>query len=309
MTESASKQLYLICGFLGSGKTTLMRHLISLYADRRIAVIVNEFGKQGVDGTLLAQTGVQVEEISNGSIFCVCRSDRFAEVLAQALDSDAELVLVEASGLADPTGMKQILNTVTEATGKLYDFCGTVALVDSAQLLKLHQNVAAVKQQVLSAGLIVINKTDITPPDTLAAALALIAELNPVARVCQTSFARVERSWMDELRVAQQRVKGPLSRHTLGVKSMLVMVEGRPECQRFAAWLKGISAETYRVKGFVDLAEGRHLVDCVSAQVTLSPAGSPGPSCVVILMAGNDKSVKRISALHREIFDTDIVFG
>ena len=300
------KQLFLITGFLGSGKTTLVKNLIALLDDRRIAVIVNEFGRQGVDGALLAETGVRVEEISNGSIFCVCRSDLFAEALIQALDTDAEVVIVEASGLADPTGMDAVLHTVTEATGRLYDFGGAIAMADAAQLLKLKQNVPAVKQQILCAGLVLLNKTDITPPEALAEARVLIRGWNPVARVRETAFARVEREWLDDLRAAQAQVKGALSRNTLGVKSLLVMVENKPARAGFEAWLRVIAPETYRVKGFVELAEGWHYADCVSARVSLLPCAGKDRSCVVILMAGNDKNAARIAALHREHFGTEI---
>ena len=66
-------KLYLITGFLGSGKTTFLHKLVRLFPDRRLAIVVNEFGKVGVDGVLLSDLEAELIEINNGSIFCSCR--------------------------------------------------------------------------------------------------------------------------------------------------------------------------------------------------------------------------------------------
>lgn len=302
-----SKKLYLISGFLGSGKTTLLKNLIGLYSDRKIAVIVNEFGKQGVDGALLAETGIRVTEINNGSIFCVCRSDLFVDALQKAIASDAEMILVETSGLSDPTGMDQILKTLAEVSGRLLDFCGTVVVVESGRFMKLHENVVAIKQQIRSAGLVLINKMDISDPATVAEASTLIARLNLAAKIYKTSHGAVERAWMDALPNTQRQIGGGIVRHTLGVKSMLVKVDTPLPYGPFCGWLRQISGETYRMKGFVDLDTGRYLVDCVGAGISISETAEAGDSYVVILSGGGDRTAKLIAETYRQIFGIDIV--
>ena len=64
---------------MGSGKTTLMKNLIAMFNNNKVAMIVNEFGQEGVDGSVLEKEGMVIEEIIDGSIFCVCRSDKFIE--------------------------------------------------------------------------------------------------------------------------------------------------------------------------------------------------------------------------------------
>ena len=68
-------KLYLITGFLGAGKTTFLHQFVRLFPDRRTAIVVNEFGKQGVDGTLLEDLDIKMEEINNGSISAHVRSN------------------------------------------------------------------------------------------------------------------------------------------------------------------------------------------------------------------------------------------
>ena len=65
-------------------------------------MIVNEYGKEGIDGQLLKEVGSVLDEINNGSIFCSCRLDKFEEVLGKALKSQPDVILIEASGLSNP---------------------------------------------------------------------------------------------------------------------------------------------------------------------------------------------------------------
>ena len=85
-------ELYLITGFLGAGKTTFLKNFARQFAGRRLRLIINEFGRAGVDGTLLRELDAALDEISNGSIFCACRLDQFEAALEQADFSRAEIL-------------------------------------------------------------------------------------------------------------------------------------------------------------------------------------------------------------------------
>ena len=74
-------RLYLITGFLGAGKTTFLKQFMKQFSSERMHIIVNEFGKEGIDGELLSELGIALDEINNGSIFCSCRLDKFENVL------------------------------------------------------------------------------------------------------------------------------------------------------------------------------------------------------------------------------------
>ena len=83
-------------------------------------IIVNEFGKEGIDGELLSELGIALDEINNGSIFCSCRLDKFENVLQQVLQEKPDVIIVEASGLSDPTNVKKILNQREKFPGLEY---------------------------------------------------------------------------------------------------------------------------------------------------------------------------------------------
>jgi len=99
-------RLYLITGFLGAGKTTFLRRFLPLFSGEKIRLIINEFGEAGVDGSLLKELSPVLEEISGGSVFCACRLDQFEKALSQC--GVNETILVEASGLSDPTGVRRL---------------------------------------------------------------------------------------------------------------------------------------------------------------------------------------------------------
>ena len=95
-------KLILLTGFLGTGKTTLLKQLLSEFKDEKIGVIVNEFGQINIDGTLVEKEGVKMTELTNGSIFCACIKDNFVNSLIALSKEDISYFFIEASGLADP---------------------------------------------------------------------------------------------------------------------------------------------------------------------------------------------------------------
>ena len=104
--------LYILTGFLGSGKTTMLLNLIDKMKGEKIGIIQNEFGKLSIDGEILKSGDIEMKEISRGSIFCSCLKLNFVQALAEMADMDIEYLFVESSGLADPSNMEEILKAV-----------------------------------------------------------------------------------------------------------------------------------------------------------------------------------------------------
>ena len=83
-------QLVLLTGFLGAGKTTLMTSILEAYQDKKIGVIINEFGKINIDARLIEKDGIEMAELTNGSIFCACIKDKFVDSLIALSHTDIE---------------------------------------------------------------------------------------------------------------------------------------------------------------------------------------------------------------------------
>ena len=195
----------IVTGFLGSGKTTLLRHLLTHANGRRIAVIVNEFGELGIDGELLRSCGIgcdetgadngQLFELANGCLCCTVQEE-FApvmELLAARRDQIDHLV-IETSGLALPKPLVQAFQWPTLRTAFTVDAVVTVVDTPAAaagQFADDPQAVDAQRQaddnldhdsplaelfedQLATADLVVLNKTDGVDADALARVEALV---------------------------------------------------------------------------------------------------------------------------------------
>ena len=109
-------KLYLLTGFLGAGKTTFLTNVLEELKGKRVAVIMNEFGKVGIDGTIIQKEGMELVEINRGSIFCSCLQLSFVSALVEMADRNMEYVFVESSGLADPSNI-EFLEAIKAAKG------------------------------------------------------------------------------------------------------------------------------------------------------------------------------------------------
>lgn len=178
----------IVTGFLGSGKTTMIRHMLQNADGRRIALIINEFGDLGVDGDILKGCGDEtcteddVMELSNGCICCTVAED-FVPTMEKLLarDNPPDHIVIETSGLALPQPLVRAFNWPAISTRVTVD--GVVTMVDGAAVSegRFAHNVAAVdaqrkldenldhetplselfEDQIACADMIVVNKTDL----------------------------------------------------------------------------------------------------------------------------------------------------
>ena len=204
MTSLAKVPCTIITGFLGAGKTTLVRHVLENADGRRLAVIVNEFGDVGIDGDILKSCGIEsctedsIVELSNGCICCTVADD-FVPALMSLLDrpNPPEHIVIETSGLALPKPLVKAFNWPEIASRVTVD--GVVAVVDGAAVAagRFADDPEAIarqraeddaldhdnpleevyEDQLLCADLVVLNKAD----------LMSAAELNSVTGdICKT---------------------------------------------------------------------------------------------------------------------------
>ena len=87
--------LYLLTGFLGAGKTTFLRNILEDLSHEKVGVIMNEFGKIGIDGDIIRKDGLQLTEINRGSIFCSCLKLNFAQAMIDMADRDIKYLFVD----------------------------------------------------------------------------------------------------------------------------------------------------------------------------------------------------------------------
>lgn len=156
----------LITGFLGSGKTTSIRHLLANKpADEKWAVLVNEFGEVGIDGALLADSGALLKEIPGGCMCCVNGLPMQLGLNTLLRQGKPDRLLIEPTGLGHP---KQILDILTAPVYEPWiDLRATLCVLDPRQLLdpKVVSN-ENFRDQLAAADIIVANKQDRATPES-----------------------------------------------------------------------------------------------------------------------------------------------
>jgi len=279
-------KLYLITGFLGAGKTTFLKNFIRQHAQYRFKVIVNEFGKEGIDGSLIKESGAQVEEISNGSIFCSCRLDQFENALSQAISDNPDIILVETSGLSDPSSMETILEQTKRFESITY--MGCVCLVDAVNIKKVLATVRVSKKQLAAADLLLINKSDLASEEALLEAEALIRENQPNAVIHRTTYGRIEMEWLVSIREKAQNSTGPAYHvKDVSLQKMLIVINDTMTYEQLHKFIGMFIEDTLRIKGFVCLEGQTSLVDSVGAHMSIEPYQGEAMHCNrIVALAG-----------------------
>jgi len=150
----------LVTGFLGSGKTTFMNHLLkAVPAHCKTLVLVNEFGEVGLDGALVRGDGYDVLEVSKGSIFCICVKRDFIKALHQvASDIRPDLLLMEATGVANPADLKADLQL--PLFHNRFRLVEQICVVDVSSFDQEYKVFASVEKQIATSSIFLLNKVD-----------------------------------------------------------------------------------------------------------------------------------------------------
>ncbi|WP_019625431.1 GTP-binding protein [Thioalkalivibrio sp. ALJT] len=216
MQQHQNIPLNLITGFLGVGKTTAIRQLLAQRpAGEHWAVLVNEFGEIGVDGSLLADTGIALEEVPGGCLCCVS-AQMFTVGLNRLIRSQQpDRILIEPTGLGHPA---QIIRTLTEPPyAGVLDLRATVTLMDARHLASpRHREHPTWRDQVALADVLLANKADLYAEDDREALRNFVAAMPaPRPHVVETTQGRIERDWLDHPRLDRGGTLFPEAREFL----------------------------------------------------------------------------------------------
>ena len=265
---------YLVTGFLGSGKTTLIKHFIELYADsKRIAIIQNEYADVNIDSRELKQTGKYFEllEMNSGSVFCVCLLGSFVYSLSDFIHQhQPDLIILEASGLSDPISISQIISA--SALHSLIWLEHTYTIVDALNFHKTIERVARNTHQIRVADTIVLNKCDLAV-ESLSEICRKLLSINPFAKIVETSYCKVELSEEFTFRLpvslmgTDQIEKAGRPDVGLSVIKFIKPVSS----EKLVRFIQKYSLIAYRIKGYVITDDGSVAVQTSFEHIEIKP--------------------------------------
>ena len=177
-----------VTGFLGAGKTTLIRRFLKSPEGQGTAVIVNEFGAVGIDDALVRDSAEETVLLGNGCLCCITRTD--LQVALRRLVFDRERgtlppfarVLIETSGLADPAPILQTFST-DRALGGEFHIDVVLAVVDAVNGETALEDAAEARKQVILADRLIVSKSDLATPATVEQLTRRLQQLNPRATI------------------------------------------------------------------------------------------------------------------------------
>ena len=209
----------IISGFLGAGKTTLIKKLLKdAFKGEQVVLIENEFGEIGIDGGFLKEAGLEIREMNSGCICCSLVGDFGASLKEVISKYHPDRILIEPSGVGKLSDVIKAVQGVAEETGLVLNSYTTV--VDAKKCKMYMRNFGEFfNNQVEYAGAIIMSRTDIVDEAKAQAAMELLREINPKAAIITTPIEKLEGAKILEV-----------MEHPVSLEQEMMEEEVCPEC-------------------------------------------------------------------------------
>ena len=286
-----------VSGFLGSGKTTLIRHVLRDAQTRglRLAVVSNEFGELGIDQALLGSEGSGDYVELEGGCVCCKLSDELLVTLQELKERvHPDRVIVETSGVALP--FETLVNFWREPVSGWVGESLAVVVVNAEQVLEERDLVGTFEQQVSSADLLILNKTDLVPSTQLGQIEAVLDVMAPGTPIVRSVNGIVDTALLFPPNAGERqanrakRVDVSLPHTHEAFESEVLKIEEVLEPDAFLEQCK--QQKALRIKGVVQTVSGLRIVQGVGSRIDLMPPTGDLPSHligqVVIIRRGQE---------------------
>ena len=280
-----------LTGFLGAGKTTLLNTLLRAYKGMKIGVIVNDFGDMDVDAGLIEATDLAggIRELKSGQLFCSCLSGSFVESVLAYGEIKPDLLIVECSGLAKPSGLKDITRAIEMMAPGEFSCGGMACLVDGERHMEMEKCLMVITEQMDASNLLLVTKTDLLDGADKEKLLHHLSSRYPGKEILLSTKGKMEGDFLsllmggkdDYLDMDTARFEGWGAK---GRPRSFVIKPALKTAQELYHKLTPYLNRLYRIKGGVNTSDrGAVYVDGTSAGIEVKEAPPSVESGLVVI--------------------------
>ena len=299
-------KVYLLSGFLGSGKTTVLKRMVKELKNRnmKLGIILNELGDTNVEQHLFKDE--QAYELLNGCICCSIQED-LKSTLNQFIQTPVDVLLIEGTGIANP---QEIIDALSNPEYiDQFQLTSLISIVDASHFLDYHSIFSSskeirqlLKDQISHASLLIVNKTDLVSSKKLEKVMTKTKELaGDQTKIILSAYGEVSLDELLEARVQTMEIdqQNNLPSHHSSIKAIKIVDLPLINRKAFVAWLKELSEEIIRGKGYVQFEDDHQLYSFqfASKKVYLEKIDVAATEKPIIILIGNqlDPSTVRAS--------------
>jgi G3E family GTPase len=291
MAERTRLPVMIVTGFLGSGKTTLVNHVLANRSGSRTAVLVNELGDLAIDPELIVGAADNMIQLADGCVCCSLNND-LADAALRVLrrEPSVDHLIVETTGVADP--LPVALTFLRPELRAVLRLDAIVVVADAENFETDDPGWRIARDQLRCADFVLLNKCDLAAESRIARVESRIRELRPGARIFRTTrsaialplISDIALDWVD--RHPADPEPHAASGH-LGCEALSFASRRPLDAERFQSFLEGLPETVFRAKGilWLDRTDKRWIFHLVGTRFTLDESrwnGSPGNRLVLI---------------------------
>ncbi|WP_456279278.1 CobW family GTP-binding protein [Bacillus sp. AK128] len=319
--------VYVISGFLGSGKTTILKKMVedARKQNKKVGLILNELGDVNVEQHMFQEE--QMVELLNGCICCSIQED-LKGTLKQFIDLPVDLLLIEGTGVANPNEIVDTLISIDFQDH--FELMSIISLIDAGNFLDYQSIFSSskeirqlLKEQIMSATLLIINKSDLVTPkklDKVEAAINKLAAAN--TKLLKSSYGDVPVTELYLKRVQTVNASQPTScscnhdhnedcnhkdhvhAHHASIKAVKILDLPTFNKQEFQRWFKRLPADIIRGKGIIKVQgeEGFINFQYAAGRLSFEKISSTGPVETIMILIGNQINKDEVLDYYEKTF-------
>jgi G3E family GTPase len=247
-----------VCGLLGSGKTTFIRNFAQGLKEKTV-VLVNDFGKAGIDGEIFSASGIESVELPSGCVCCTLKFDLITTIQQIRKQLSPEHLLIEPSGVASPSGVLEALESAGAGSASV------IGIVDVTEFTALYESGmygSFFQDQIVNSDVILVNKIDLANENLIAETERMISAINPRAVLFRARNAHVDAPLSVAPGVRTLR-PGAVHCH---FETLSIRLHGVPAIGVITSFFDDLATGMYgsvaRAKALVKTTEGPYRLDC-----------------------------------------------